>query len=733
MFVLKKKVFNAVMIVVTIITLCTFQIFSLFSVNVTTVPTEEDGSMNQPRIQQEQEGGLVPTGNDRRTTTSTISSSSFSSTRTDKSGPLNIIVIYPDDWRHDAIGDEYGNVDPRTTKKTMTTTGSHGSDDDGKKDNMINKNNKIYTPVLTKLAKEGIRFLKNYVTTSVCWMSRATYFTGQYASQHGSRYIACPMFTIYPKRWNGTWPYHLRTYGNYHVGHVGKWQYKNRNLGSSTTPNAFDFVELHEGTHWYSAINDKNEEVEVPAAEYSKQKTIQFLRTRPSDKPFAVTVAFYPPKAIGNDAYPLGGQWRPDPTYRKWYDNVTYIPPYNYTQAFEHLPNYLQDSKKEPRNRYTTRYETNEMYQASLRNYYSMVSHVDAVCGEIIDELKAQNVYNNTLIIVTADNGMMLGAHGLAGKWHPYEESIRVPLIIYDPRLPPSQRGTVDDESITLNIDLASTILGAAQLPSDPRMQGRDIADLYLSSDAHASTKQHDGDKQQESASTGIGKGDDNDDDPKKGKVDILSPMTTDSLASSSSSSWRKDFFYEYPLRDFPDSTALVSNNFKYMRFFPASSSGGQNKKKSTHDNYELLFDLRTDPYELNDLVSFLDLSTSNDDGNDVEDSNYDAMRSLQLGSPVAVAIDNTTNMIRQLPPITSSKVHETTFSGSSRKDNDNDGDRNDDNNHYHHHRHYYQVLLQQLRQRHDELKHEMTTPIMKYGDPCDGKLFFNFCQPNTS
>jgi len=101
------------------------------------------------------------------------------------------------------------------------------------------------------------------------------------------------------------------------------------------------------------------------------------------------------------------------------------------------------------------------------------------MCNDIMDELKQQGIYDKTMIIVSADNGEFHGRHALADKWYPYQESIRVPLIIKDPRMPKAKRGTTD-ESFTLNIDLAETILGAAGLEAPSVMQGRDIADLYL-------------------------------------------------------------------------------------------------------------------------------------------------------------------------------------------------------------------------------------------------------------
>jgi arylsulfatase len=149
------------------------------------------------------------------------------------------------------------------------------------------------------------------------------------------------------------------------------------------------------------------------------------------------------------------------------------------------------------------------------------------------------------VIIFTTDNGLMQGAHGLAGKWHPYEESIRVPLIIRDPRMASTKRGTLDD-SFTLNIDLATTIMGAANLKPSTTMQGRDISDLYRPSSRRNT--------------------------------------------SSTPPPWREDFFYELPLAQFPDSTAVVTKEWKYVKW---PSKG----------NYEQLFYLPKDRYELHDLL----------------------------------------------------------------------------------------------------------------------------------
>jgi arylsulfatase A-like enzyme len=182
-----------------------------------------------------------------------------------------------------------------------------------------------------------------------------------------------------------------------------------------------------------------------------------------------------------------------------------------------------------------------------MKNIYALITQVDQACKEIVDELKKQGVYNNTMIIFTTDNGMFHGAHGLAGKWYPYQESIRVPLIVYDPRMPKEKRGFVDD-SFTLNVDLAETILGAAGLKPDELMQGRDISDLYL-------------------------------------------PKAEDGKPVLVRKPWRDEFFYEFTFMDenfIPSSNALVRKKWKYIDWYAK--------------NHEQLFDLENDPLELNDV-----------------------------------------------------------------------------------------------------------------------------------
>ena len=88
-----------------------------------------------------------------------------------------------------------------------------------------------------------------------------------------------------------------------------------------------------------------------------------------------------------------------------------------------------------------------------MKAYYRLATEVDTTVGRVLAELKAQGLGENTLVIFTTDNGYFHGEHGLADKWYPYEESIRVPLIVRDPRMPKTKHGTTNDDFV-LNVDL---------------------------------------------------------------------------------------------------------------------------------------------------------------------------------------------------------------------------------------------------------------------------------------
>jgi arylsulfatase len=399
--------------------------------------------------------------------------------------PLNILILYADDWRNDTLGCAGNPI--------------------------------VLTPNLDNLAKKGIRFSHNYVTTSICGVSRANLLTGQWMSRHGNQ-----AFAMFKTPWEQTFPGLLRKNG-YYTGHVGKWH------NGVFPKDKYDFGKSYSGNHWIK--NSTGEMIHV--TKKNQIDALEFLDLKPSDKPFLLTVAFFATHAV--DGNPK--QYLPQPESMEFYKNITIpIPKTATDEHFRKLPAFIANEKNEGRNRWHWRFDTPQKYQEYMKNYYRLATEVDDTCGKIIADLEKRKLLDSTLVIFTTDNGYFHGEHGLADKWYPYQESIRVPLIILDPRMARSNAGSINDE-ITLNVDLAPTILNASKVEIPKTMQGRDLSPLYL---------------------------------------------------EKSITSWRKEFFYEHAIiknKEFiPASEALVQKNIKYI-YWPDYAT-------------EELYDLTKDPFE---------------------------------------------------------------------------------------------------------------------------------------
>lgn len=131
---------------------------------------------------------------------------------------------------------------------------------------------------------------------------------------------------------------------------------------------------------------------------------------------------------------------------------------------------------------------------------YRYISRADIAVGRVMQALGDSGCDDHTVVIFSSDNGSMQGAHRLVGKWNMYEESIRVPLIIRDPRLPDAARGR--RSQMALNVDIAPTILALAGLPLPPAIQGLDLRPILRDPEAAGRTDWH-YDHDLESESTG--------------------------------------------------------------------------------------------------------------------------------------------------------------------------------------------------------------------------------------
>jgi arylsulfatase A-like enzyme len=307
----------------------------------------------------------------------------------------------------------------------------------------------LRTPNIDSLAQNGVRFVNNFCSTAICCTSRASILTGLHEKSHRISNFAT---RLSPECVQLSYPHLLRQAG-YKTGFVGKYGVG----GDGAPPELFDVSHGNPGP-----------ERQGQSRELGRQ-AIDFLQKQKSGESFCLSVSFRAPHARDPDPK----QYLYDPEESALYRDVQIpISPKADPKYFERLPASVQQS--ESRARWNWRFTNPAHYQESVKSYFRLIAGVDAVVGDILKQLNQSGLADNTVVIFSSDNGYFLAERGLADKWYLYEESIRTPLIIRDPRMPARLRGTTRRE-MSLNLDLSPTFLGLAGLKPPAAVQGRDL------------------------------------------------------------------------------------------------------------------------------------------------------------------------------------------------------------------------------------------------------------------
>jgi choline-sulfatase len=98
---------------------------------------------------------------------------------------------------------------------------------------------------------------------------------------------------------------------------------------------------------------------------------------------------------------------------------------------------------------------TEHAVQVHRREYYALITHLDAQIGRILDALERSGQSDNTWIFFTADHGLAVGQHGLFGKQNMYDHSLRVPFIVFGPNV---KADTRDSSPIYLQDVMATSL-----------------------------------------------------------------------------------------------------------------------------------------------------------------------------------------------------------------------------------------------------------------------------------
>ena len=274
----------------------------------------------------------------------------------------------------------------------------------------------IQTPNIDKLAKNGLKCTNAILTASSCSPSRTSIITGRYPHNTG----ACELHSPIPKK-QVVFPKLLQKQG-YYTAQAGKWHFGAEPVDpSGVALNAFDRT---------------GGSVKDGGGHSGAEKWVEYLQNRPKDQPFFMWFA-------AHDAH------------RKW-DKAD--KPVEYTADNVIVPPYMVNDV---------------MTRQDLACYYNEVTRFDYYIGKVIQELKNQDIFKNTMIIVMADNGRPFPRD----KTRFYDSGIKTPFVIHCPQL--LQHSGKSSNSLISSIDIAPTILEIAGCKILPNFQGESLQPLF--------------------------------------------------------------------------------------------------------------------------------------------------------------------------------------------------------------------------------------------------------------
>lgn len=274
----------------------------------------------------------------------------------------------------------------------------------------------VKTPVLDKLADEGVRFQNAYVPQAGCSQSRAALLTGLYPHQNGQIGLATWGFRMYCENT----PNVVRSLkqAGYRTGIIGKLHIK------PTSAFPFDMKK-------------------IPSSNFSRKKLGDYSKLaeeffNADDKPFFLSINYpeahrpFIKQTLGLPREPLTG------------DDV------------QSLAYFGLDTPQ---------------LRSNTANYYNCLSRLDSLIGDLLDALDRSGKATNTLVIYLGDHGADL----LRGKRTSYEGGVRIPLII---RWPGKAMAKQVCKELVSTLDLMPTLLAISDIEPDDNLPGRSLLPL---------------------------------------------------------------------------------------------------------------------------------------------------------------------------------------------------------------------------------------------------------------
>lgn len=374
------------------------------------------------------------------------------------------------------------------------------------------------TPNIDRIAEKGAIFENSFVTNSICAPSRAVMLTGKHSFKNGK------VDNVQPFNWDqNNYPKLLQNEG-YQTALIGK-------IHLDGLPQGFDYSAVLQGQGSYYGpdfiINGEKKRIPGYSTDIITDMALDWLKGRDENKPFCL---LYHHKAPHRE-------WLPAPRHQDEYTSKTFKEPETLFDDYEgrgtaakeqemnllkHM-NWAGDSKIYPEvmdemglkeymnwdkraltnefNRMTelqkaawdsTYIPINEKfkkeypnmdstdlmhwrYQRYMQDYLGCIAAVDEGVGKVLDYLEENDLFDNTIIVYTSDQGFYLGEHGWFDKRFMYEESLRTPLLMSYPK--EIEPGTKVNQLIQ-NLDYAPTFLDYAGINIPEDMQGESFRDI---------------------------------------------------------------------------------------------------------------------------------------------------------------------------------------------------------------------------------------------------------------
>lgn len=350
---------------------------------------------------------------------------------------MNVVFILTDDHRHDFMG-------------------------------FTGKIPWLKTPGMDKMAREGAYFKNAFVTTALCSPSRASILTGQYSHVHTI------VDNVAPEPSNLTYfPQYLQNAG-YQTSFFGKWHMGDEDDRPRKGFNHWESFK-GQGVYYNPNLNINGTQVQYKDSTYITdllaEHAIDWLdKKRDKSKPFFLYLSH---KAVHS---PLA----PAKRHKGMYAHQKYTLPSTYYQTMNDDYKALKWPEWVKQQRYSWHgvdflYHTHQNIEEIVQTYCETLKAVDESIENVIKYLKDNGLEQNTMVIYMGDNGFSWGEHGLIDKRHFYEESVKVPFLVYAPGL---FKGGQTITRMIQNVDVGPTVLELAGLKKPDNMVGNSFTQL---------------------------------------------------------------------------------------------------------------------------------------------------------------------------------------------------------------------------------------------------------------